>query len=216
MDPCKLPRLGHSKPNKDRYYIPVGDTDSEAMFCAILNSLRNEYDSPPSLPELYKSIEALCQEIVEGEEDTAILNFLLCCGEYTLFAYSWPGSRPGSVVWNGLFYTIREPPFTLAELTDVEYTVDFSTVTTEMDRVAVITTKPLTKNETWVEMKKGELLMFDKGSPYAGAHTCHTIEEEGRGLCSKLRKPLKKIMIPTSLDVMQGKNQLMNRVLRDH
>lgn len=220
--PSQHPFLGAAKSEKDRYYIPVGDTDSESIFCAILNALRNEYnDSPPTLPEMYKSIQKLCEEIVQGEEETAIVNFLLCCGEYTQFAYSWPGKRPGSSVWNGLFYTIREPPFTTAELTDIDYSVDFSKLTTQDDRVAVITTKPLTKNETWVEMKKGELLMFDQGLPYGDAHDCDTIEKEGRGLCSKLRQPLKDIMIPSNPKVLEdrsseGIGKFVNQVTRNH
>lgn len=64
----------------------------------------------------------------------------------------------------------------------MDYKVDFSTVTTNEDRVAVIATKPLTKNETWIEMKKGELLMFDKGLPYSEANECEIVEREGRGL----------------------------------
>ena len=58
-------------------FHPVGDTDSESLFCAILNALRAEYDSPPALPDLYKSVQQFCAEAIEGEEETAILNFLL-------------------------------------------------------------------------------------------------------------------------------------------
>jgi len=107
------------------------------------------------------------------------------CGQHTLFSFSWPGARPNSTVWNGLYYTIREPPFTTAELIDMDYKVDFSTVTTQYDRVAVIATKPLTKNELWVEMKKGELLMFSKGLPYHEAKQCEIKEKEGKDLITK-------------------------------
>ena len=144
--------------------------------------LTAEFDFPPTLPEVYKTIQRLCHEIVEGEESETICNILLGCSEYTLFAFSWPGARPGSKVWNGLYYTISQPPFTSAELIDMDYAVDFSKVTTSTDRVAVITTKPLTKNETWVEMQRGDLLMFDKGLPYSQAADCAFIEKEGRGL----------------------------------
>lgn len=130
------------------------------------------------------------------------------CGQFTLFSFSWPGSRPGSDVWNGLYYTIRQPPFTNAELTDMDYNVDFSTVTTENDRVAVITTKPLTKNETWIEMKKGELLMFDKGLPYAEANKCEIAEKEGRGLSCKRNLPrfhtVDPILIPDKLHSLEN------------
>jgi len=232
VEQSKHPMLGNTK-EEDRIYHPVGDTDSESIFCAILNALRKEYDSPPNLPDLYSSVQKFAKEIIAGEEDTAILNFLLGCGEYTLLSYSWPGSRPGSTVWNGLYYTIRKPPFVQAELVDMEYKVDFSQVTTESDRVAVITTKPLTTNESWVEMKRGELLMFDKGLPYFQASACALAEEEGRGLCPKKvskRRPrfqsMDSIMIPNTLlaleDTLAGSSdaasvkKFMKRVCQTH
>jgi len=199
----------------DIVHTPVGDTDSEAAFCAILNALNAEFDSPPSLPELYKTIQCLCHEIVSGEEAETICNILLGCSQYTLFAFSHPGARPGSDVWNGLYYTIRQPPFTTAELIDMNYSVDFSEVTTTTDRVAVITTKPLTKNETWVEMKRGDLLMFDKGLPYSQASDCAFIEKEGRGLSSTYKRKnshdsndsiasLESIMVPEEVTMLNG------------
>ncbi|KAL3937757.1 MAG: hypothetical protein SGBAC_007203 [Bacillariaceae sp.] len=177
----KYPRLGRCK---ELFYYPVGETDSEAVFCAILNALRAEFAILPTLPNLYETIQRLCAEIVEGEEDTTILNFLLGCGKFTQFAFSWPGKRPGSKVWNGLFYTIRKPPFARAQLKDVDYAVDFTTCTNPNDRVAVIATAPLTSNEEWREFKKGELLMFDNGWGYSELHDCHEVEQEGRGLVS--------------------------------
>mmetsp|Transcript_31237 Transcript_31237/g.75178 ORF Transcript_31237/g.75178 Transcript_31237/m.75178 type:complete len:355 (-) Transcript_31237:697-1761(-) len=177
----KFPRLGRCK---ELFYYPVGETDSEAVFCAILNALRAEFPILPTLPNLYETIQRLCAEIVEGEEDTTILNFLLGCGKFTQFAYSWPGKRPGSKVWNGLFYTIRKPPFATATLKDVDYAVDFTTCTNPNDRVAVIATAPLTSNEEWREFKKGELLMFDNGWGYSELYDCHEVEQQGRGLVS--------------------------------
>jgi len=211
LDFMDHPLLGKAT-EEGRMFHPVGDTDSESLFCAILNALRAEYDSPPTLPDLYKTVQELCDEVISGEEDTAILNFLLGCGEFTLLSYSWPGSRPGSKVWNGLFYTIRQPPFTKATLVDMDYDIDFATVATENDRVAVITTKPLTTEETWVEMKRGELLMFDRGSPYFHASACDKGEREGRGLCSKVSSKKKRerfqsmdsILVPDCVGTLQN------------
>ncbi len=76
VEQSKHPMLGNTK-EEDRIYHPVGDTDSESIFCAILNALRKEYDSPPNLPDLYSSVQKFAKEIISGEEDTAILNFLL-------------------------------------------------------------------------------------------------------------------------------------------
>ena len=102
-----------------------------------------------------------------------------------MFAYSWPGARPGSNIWNGLFYTIRRPPFSTASLADVDYSLDFSQVTTPSDRVAVIATAPLTVDEEWNEFSRGQLLMFDNGSAYSELYDCQEVERAGRGLCSK-------------------------------
>lgn len=175
-------------PNKDSgaFYLPVGDTDSEATFCAILNALRGEYTELPTLPLLYESIQRLCSEIIEGDEESSILNFLLGCGQYTMFAYSWPGSRPGSTVWNGLHYTIRKPPFSTARLADIDYSLDFASCTKPSDRVAVIATAPLTVDEKWVEFKRGELLMFDDGLAFSELYDCHEVEKRGRGLESRV------------------------------
>lgn len=192
-DKCDDERIERRRPHwlgrtpynpRNVIYHPVGDTDSEAVFCAILNGLRSEYVELPTLPVLYETIQRFCAEIVSGMEDSTILNFLLGCGQYTQFAYSWPGSRPGSSVWNGLYYTIRRPPFNNTQLTDIDYSVDFDRVTTPNDRVAVIATKPLTVNEEWNEFKRGQLLMFDNGWAYSELYDCYEVEQRGHGLCS--------------------------------
>eukprot|EP00978_Attheya_sp_CCMP212_P008716 scaffold20442_cov51-Attheya_sp.AAC.5 len=166
-------------------FHPVGDTDSEAIFCAILNALKAEFPTLPTLPVLYETVQKLCCQILEGEEDSTIFNFLLGCGQYTMFAFSWPGARPGSDVWNGLFYTIRKPPFSMATLKDCDYAVDFATTNRDDDRIAIIATKPLTTNETWTEFEKGKLLMFNHGKLYSTSSDCQRPELKGRGLSSK-------------------------------
>ena len=166
-------------------YHPVGDTDSEAVFCAMLNALRAEFVELPTLPVLYEAIQRLCCEIVGGHENATIFNFLIGCGQYTMFAFSWPGSRPGSKVWNGLHYLVRYPPFKTAQLKDVDYAVDFNETNHDNDRVAIIATKPLTTNETWKEFERGQLLMFDNGLPYSRPYECAAVERCGRGLSSR-------------------------------
>lgn len=136
-------------------YIPNGTTDSEAVFCEILNSLQREFTKCPPLNILYQTIQRLCHDIVDnhnnnGENhqnnDPIIFNFLLSCNENVLMSFSWPGSRPGSKVWNGLYYQIQQE---------------------SSSHTAIIATKPLDiVNGNWIEMKKGELLLFYKGLPY--------------------------------------------------
>jgi hypothetical protein len=64
-----------------------------------------------------------------------------------------------------LSYIIRQAPFAVAHLRDQDLSIDFSTVTTPEDRVAVIATVPLTDNECWTTMPNGSLWLFEEGAP---------------------------------------------------
>ena len=134
----------------ERRFMPVGDTDSEATFCAILETLRRAFpDGDPAPATLYRVLAHAVAVLREYGE----FNFLLSNGE-VLFAHC--ATR--------LAYIVRSAPFTTAHLVDDDYTVDFSLLTTPADRVAVIATLPLTDNETWTPLAAGELLMFKDGA----------------------------------------------------
>ena len=194
----RIRTLGDPHHNQTQVYQPVGTTDSEAAFCAILNALRAKYKTTlPRLPELYATLRALCQEIVDYDPAGTILNFLCTCGPHVLWVYSWPGQRPGSDTWNGLHYTIREPPFSTCHLSDMDYTVDFSLVTTEADRVAVVATQPLTDDEEWIELQPGELLVLDEGLPRVSTQELQQLELLGHGL--NIRSDNNEVATPSSL-----------------
>lgn len=136
-------------------FQPEGDTDSEQIFCHILNVLSMKFDSFPPLDELYYVIHELCLEIVENQEDV-ILNFLLVVGEH-IFAFSWPGQRPGSTTWNGLFYILKSKNDIQGNISNIG--------DTNKAHVAVIATKPLGPDESlWTEFGRGDLLLFCNGT----------------------------------------------------
>ena len=62
-----------------------------------------------------------------------------------------------------LHYIVRKAPFGKARLLDDDVMVDFSEVTTPNDKVAVIATLPLTRDETWSQLAVDELAMFRQG-----------------------------------------------------
>ena len=62
-----------------------------------------------------------------------------------------------------LHYIIRKAPFKNATLADEDLTVDFAEVTTPRDRVAVISTAPLTRDEDWTAGVPGSLWVFRRG-----------------------------------------------------
>jgi predicted glutamine amidotransferase len=138
-------------------YQPVGTTDSELAFCAIMEGLR-QHAPGPNLPSLNTVFEILTQ-LVKEITSFGIFNFLLSNGE-ALFAYS--STR--------LHYIVRRWPFSTARLIDVDMTIDFTKHMTPEDCTAVIATQPLTHEDNWQAFASGDLLMFQNGKPALHAH----------------------------------------------
>ena len=137
------------KPALSGVFQPVGNTDSEYAFCAILQGLRERFpDAQPTLPVLFKAIEELTRDVSRH----GVFNFLLSNGQ-ALFAHCS----------THLYYLVRQWPFSTAHLIDEDMTVDFANYTTPEDRVAVIATQPLTDNEIWTRLEPGDLVMFQDG-----------------------------------------------------
>ncbi|HJV87334.1 MAG TPA: class II glutamine amidotransferase [Noviherbaspirillum sp.] len=131
----------------------VGTTDSELAFCYLLQELRKRFgDTPPALPDL----TAAMRELTAGIASHGTFNMMLSDGT-ALFAHCS----------TQLHYIVRQHPFSTAELSDEDLSVDFSKVTTPNDRVAVIVTSPLTSNERWIPFASGELKVFVDGAPLA-------------------------------------------------
>lgn len=144
-------------PTLDGCYIPVGNTDSELIFCWLLQSLRQRFgDAPPSRDVLFSALHELTYPL----SGTGIFNYLLSNGD-CLFAHSS----------TELSYLTRRAPFNMAHLKDEDVTVDFSRVATQNDRVSIIATQPLTDNEPWLAMQPGTLWMFHEGEAVASLVT---------------------------------------------
>ena len=65
-----------------------------------------------------------------------------------------------------------------------------SEVTTPEDRVAVITTEPLTHNESWTAYQPGEMILFQHGKPikYALTRVERLIREADNPLLKRITK----------------------------
>ncbi len=141
--------LPQFQPELDGSFVPVGNTDSERIFCWLLQSLRQRFgDQPPAQDVL---LEAL-HELILPVSALGIFNFLLSNGHCLIAHCS-----------TELSYLVRRAPFNVAHLNDEDVSVDFSEVTTPNDRVAVIATLPLTDNENWIGMTPGSLWLFNDG-----------------------------------------------------
>jgi glutamine amidotransferase len=131
-------------------FQPIGGTDSEHAFCYLLEQLRAGFTAPPRrTSDLWTAIAQVGADL--GRDGT--FNFLLGDGRHL---YARCATR--------LCYIIRRAPFGHAALADDDVRIDFSTVTTPKDRVAVIATAPLTTNEQWTHGTPGDLWVFDGGA----------------------------------------------------
>ncbi|MEY8878686.1 MAG: class II glutamine amidotransferase [Leptothrix sp. (in: b-proteobacteria)] len=136
------------RPKLHAAFHPVGQTDSERAFCWLMQELAKNHASLPSVEHLTQTLAELVPQIARH----GTFNFLLSHGE-ALWAHAT----------TRLHYVERRHPFARAQLQDEDLTVDFATQTTPSDRVAIIVTEPLTRDEHWTALRSGELAVFVGG-----------------------------------------------------
>jgi glutamine amidotransferase len=135
-------------------FRPVGDTDSEYAFCWLMQELAKAHAAVPSVAELTRTLS----ELVPHAAAHGACNLLLSNGQ-ALWAF---GSTR-------LHWLLRGHPFGNARLADEDLSVDFAALTTPNDRVVIVATEPLTRDEPWQAMAPGELRAFVHGAPAEAA-----------------------------------------------
>ena len=138
------------RPRLHGAFQPVGDTDSEHAFCWLLQELAKAHADVPAIDELSRTLGELLPQLHRH----GTFNMLLSNGQ-ALWAHAS----------THLHWLVRQHPFGRAALRDEDVSVDFSSVTTPRDRVAVIATEPLTDDEPWTAFARGELRVFVDGAP---------------------------------------------------
>lgn len=129
------------------HYQPIGETDSELVFCCLAAKLKERFPQKPSEREIFDAVVEITSEIAK----LGVLNFILSNGEWMIVRCA-----------THLHYVIRQAPFGQA-LREDDVMIDFRKYTHESDKVTIITTQPLTKNEHWVKMKNGDYIFFKEG-----------------------------------------------------
>ena len=130
-------------------FRPVGSTDSELAFCWLMQELAKAHASLPPIAELTATLRELVPQVARH----GVFNFMLSNGE-ALWAHCA----------SQLHYLQRRHPFAQAQLQDEDISVNFAEHTTPSDRVAVVVTQPLTRDETWTPLAQGELKVFAGGA----------------------------------------------------
>ena len=144
--------LKNYQPRLHAAFRPVGSTDSERAFCWLMQELAKAHASVPGIAELSATLRELLPQIATSGVFNAVLS-------------------NGQALWahcsTHLHHIVRRHPFARASLHDEDVTVDFAQHTSPSDRVAVVVTEPLTKDEQWLAFAPGEMRVFVDGAMVA-------------------------------------------------
>jgi predicted glutamine amidotransferase len=136
-------------------FHPVGETDSERLFCALLTRLSQESIAFTD----HGQIETLLREFNE----LGTVNLLFSEGEH-LFCYHDRGG------YTGLYMTRRVAPFSRVSLCDEDWQVDLTEEKRPSQKGYVVATRPLTRGEEWSRISPGSLVVLKDGEcVYGGA-----------------------------------------------
>ena len=118
---------------------PIGSTDSETAFCYMAEYLKNRFRRKPSEMEIFEAIQDITRELSKK----GTFNFILSNGEWMIAHCS-----------TNLHYLTRKAPFGKAHRIDDDGVIDFNDYAKDGDKVTIITTFPLTKDEPWVRSEE--------------------------------------------------------------
>jgi len=145
-------------------FRPIGNTDSEHVFCYILGRIYDRGIQTWGRDEFEWLHEMLLRINRLGS-----LNCMMSDGEY-LFCYT---DADG---YNTLCYVRREPPYPRIKLRDLDWEIDLNLTKKEGQIGYIIATYPLT-DEQWKTFSPGELVVFRRGEIIYRSH-----REEDLGL----------------------------------
>jgi predicted glutamine amidotransferase len=149
--------LENYEPRLHSHFRSVGSTDSERAFCWLMQELAKNHASVPSVEDLTLTLKELLPQIAKH----GTFNMLLSNGQ-ALWAHA--STKPES---QGLWYMQRAWPFSTAQLIDEDLAVNFAERNSPEDRVTLVVSQPLTRNETWTRMAPGEVAVFVDGERVA-------------------------------------------------
>ena len=148
-------QINDFKPRSGMYeaiYETIGDTDSEDIFCDLMNHVRQNLSRDASISELADCLVVLAKDYAEQ----GVFNCLLSNGDW-LFTFCS----------TKLACITRRAPFGPACLTDADVSIDFAAETTNNDVVSIVATQPLTSDEAWEVYQPGEWRLWQAGEVVA-------------------------------------------------
>lgn len=163
-------------PHLSGRFLPVGTTDSERAFCLILDrlaALPAFADEKEECQAIFQVVHQICLELGSLGD----FNFLLSSGRKIIAHCS-----------TRLSYVLRKAPFQTIHLVDEDLSVDLGAQTKPTDRIAMIATTPLTRNEPWVTMTPGTLALFQDGDLVQAQTTVAGFKPDLGSVCPVVRQ----------------------------
>jgi predicted glutamine amidotransferase len=147
---CHNGDLKDFHPRLNGSHLPVGDTDSERAFCFMLQELRRRFRR--RVTPGWKLLAPMIAELAEGIARHGTFNFVLSDGQ-ALYVH-------GATRLHALQ---RKHPFATAHLVDHDLALDLGAANGPHDRMVLLATEPLTRNEHWEPFAAGELRVYAEG-----------------------------------------------------
>ena len=138
-------------------FKPIGETDSEYIFCHLLDSIQKQ----KIINWNENEFEWLRQKFNQINK-SGKLNCLMSNGEYLFCYHDIEG-------YNGLCFVQRKSPFQIIKLEDLDWEIDLKEEKATSQTGYIIATKRLT-DEKWIEFKEGELIIFKNGKMIYSSH----------------------------------------------
>jgi len=133
-----------------KHYFPMGDTDSERVFCVLMDRLL-EGLTPATVMDLKTKLSIIEKWALEVA-DFGVFNFLLSDARY-LYAHRL----------THLFYVMRECVSQTECLKSEELTIRLAQGSNGSQRAAAVATEPLTGNEEWQPLPEARVVAFLHG-----------------------------------------------------
>ncbi|MFN3273445.1 MAG: class II glutamine amidotransferase [Paracoccus sp. (in: a-proteobacteria)] len=152
-----LPAIFEKSTFESSRFAPVGETDSEQAFCALLERLSSIWVKKGEIPPLDERLDIVASFAIALRR-LGPANFLYSDGD-VLFAHGDRRKSPvtGKVAAPGLVYLLHECPPKGATITG-----NGLSVTAADQAVALVASVPLSA-EPWQEMTEGEVIIFRAG-----------------------------------------------------
>lgn len=129
-------------------FQPEGDTDSETAFCWLLEKLESSGVSEDDTASVFDQLCAGADQLSR----LGTFNCLISNGHW-LFAYAT----------SQLHHLTRRAPFCRASLADDDLSVDFAELAAAGDVVTIVSTAPLTTNESWQSFQPNSAILLEHG-----------------------------------------------------